>query len=198
MYNRCSFMPPALAPTQLDDYRRQLEANSRDARALADGLAASRFNWRPELGRWSIAECLAHLCTANRHYLHPIDEAIEKARARGWTGEGPFRYGFLSNAMVRGMEPPVTHRTRAPRAFRPPPEFAPESVLPSFLAVQDELARRIENARGLDLRRARVVSPITRLLRLNLGAAFALIAAHNRRHLWQARQVREHPNFPHA
>ena len=64
--------------------------------------------------------------------------------------------------------------------------------------MQQQIARRLEDAHGLDLRRARVVSPITRLLRLNLGAAFALIASHNRRHLWQARQVREHPSFPHA
>ena len=191
-------MPPVSACTQLDEYRSQLEVNSREARALAEALAPAFLNWRPEPGRWSIAECLAHLATVNQKYLRPIDEAIDKARARGWTAPGPFRYGFISHAMVSGMEPPVSRRSRAPRAFLPSPEMDPASVLPAFLAMQQQIARRLEDARGLDLRRARVVSPITRLLRLNLGAAFALIASHNRRHLWQARQVREHPSFPHA
>jgi hypothetical protein len=185
-------------PDQLDDYRGQLEANSREACVLAEGLDDARFNWRPEPGRWSMAECLAHLNATNGSYLPAIDHAIAEARARGWRGHGPFRYSFLSSFMVRWAEPPVKVRARAPRVFAPPRELPLAEGLPAFLRLQGEVVRRLEDARGLDLRRARVVSPVTRFVRLNLGAAFALIAAHNRRHLWQARRLREHPDFPHA
>jgi hypothetical protein len=29
-----------------------------------------------------------------------------------------------------------------------------------------------------------------------LGSGFALMAAHERRHLWQARKLMQHPEFP--
>ena len=46
------------------------------------------------------------------------------------------------------------------------------------------------DADGLDLAAVRVPSPVNRLLRLPLGAYFDFILAHDRRHLWQARQAR--------
>ena len=49
-----------------------------------------------------------------------------------------------------------------------------------------------------DLSKARVQSPASRWIRLDLGAGFALMAAHERRHLWQARRLTERPDFPKA
>jgi hypothetical protein len=51
-------------------------------------------------------------------------------------------------------------------------------------------------ADGLDLKRAVVTSPASRFFRMSLGAYLAFLAAHDRRHLWQARQVREAEAFP--
>jgi hypothetical protein len=39
---------------------------------------------------------------------------------------------------------------------------------------------------------------VTRLVKISLGQVFPFIAAHERRHLWQARRVREDANFPAA
>jgi hypothetical protein len=50
---------------------------------------------------------------------------------------------------------------------------------------------RVRQANGLDLSRVRVVSPLTSLMRMSLGQCFGLLAAHERRHLWQAARVRE-------
>ena len=57
--------------------------------------------------------------------------------------------------------------------------------------MRDELAERVRQADGLDLGSNRVVSPVTPLLRMPLGAYFAFVMAHERRHLWQAWRVRE-------
>lgn len=48
----------------------------------------------------------------------------------------------------------------------------------------------LRSADGLDLARIKVTSPVTRLLRLSLGQWLAGLAGHQRRHLWQARQVK--------
>ncbi len=55
--------------------------------------------------------------------------------------------------------------------------------------------KRLMRADGLDLARVRVISPVSRCFRLPLGAYFAFVMAHDRRHLWQARQVRTLPGF---
>jgi hypothetical protein len=68
-------------------------------------------------------------------------------------------------------------------------------VVPEFARVRDQLAERVHQADGLDLARIRTISPVNRLIRLPLGAYFQFILAHDRRHLWQARHVRNAPGF---
>ncbi len=63
-------------------------------------------------------------------------------------------------------------------------------VLREFAAVREQLAERVRQADGLDMAHVKTISPVSRLLRLPLGAYFDFIIAHDRRHLWQARQVR--------
>lgn len=180
----------------LQDYRQQIEAISADARDLLAGLSEAEVNWRPTQAHWSIAECLDHLTVTNRELMERIEGAMSDARSRGLTGRGPFRYGLIGNMIVRSMEPPAKMKFKAPTIFKPRPEQSLEAVARDFFAVQDELLRLINDANGLNLARIKVASPVTKLIKLSLGQSFGLIATHNRRHLWQARQVRENPAFP--
>lgn len=181
---------------ELQDCLRQIEAVKRDAPALVTGLSDAQFNWHPEPGRWSIAQCLDHLNVATGKTLPAFDRAISDARSRGRVASGPFRYSWFANWMVRSMEPPVKRRMGTVKLFTPAPERRVAEVIPEFLRVRDQFAERVRQADGLDLKRARVTSPVTRLLRMPLGAYFAFILAHDRRHLWQARLVREAAGFP--
>lgn len=178
---------------ELGDLVRQLDAVKAGGQALCAGLTASQFNWRPGPGRWSIAECLVHLNVSTSCTLPAFDRAIEQRR----TAPGPFRYGWFARWMVRSMEPPVKWRMKTFKIFEVPPgaTHALAQVLPEFLAVRDGLADRVRRADGLDLKRIKVVSPANRFFRLPLGAYFAFVIAHERRHLWQARQVRNTPGF---
>ena len=69
-------------------------------------------------------------------------------------------------------------------------------TLAAFRAYQVQFIDRLRQANGLDLSRARVRSPAVRWLRLPLGSGFALVVAHERRHLKQARNVIADPAFP--
>ena len=181
---------------ELEEYARQVEAIKRDATDLVVELSEAQFNWRPEAGRWSIAECLTHLNVTARQYFPLIRAAIEQARARHLLSAGPFRHGFLGNWFVRSLEPPVKRRFKAPKIFVPPPDQPFVSVVPEFMGVQEQLLRFVRDANGVDLARAKVHSPASRLIRISLGQSLALLAAHERRHLWQARQVKDNPRFP--
>jgi hypothetical protein len=66
----------------------------------------------------------------------------------------------------------------------------------AFRAYQVQFIDRLRQANGLDLARARVRSPAVSWLRLPLGSGFALVVAHERRHLLQARRIIADPAFP--
>ncbi|MGE5176740.1 MAG: DinB family protein [Hyphomicrobiales bacterium] len=179
---------------------RQIDANRSAARELAARLDEAQLFWRPGRNAWSIAECFLHMEVTARLYLDAIDLGIERARARGVTATAPYRHPWLARWFVRSFEPPPAIRFPAPRPFRPtpPPEppFAP--ILDEFLRLGEAIRTRLDAAKGLDLGRARVVSPASPLIRLSLGLAFSLLAVHERRHLYQATNVTRHPGFPAA
>jgi hypothetical protein len=109
---------------------------------------------------------------------------------------GPVRYGWLARLMVTSMEPPVKWRMKTNRMFEPTREqLRREAVLAELIASRGRILERVRQSVGLNIKRAIVVSPVSRLIRVPLGAYLAFLAAHDRRHLWQARQVREASGF---
>lgn len=181
---------------ELAGYLQQIEAAQRDGAALLAGMTDAQFNWRPGPDRWSIGQCFDHLNVSVRKTLPAFDRAIVAARAGGRLAPGPFRYGWFSRWMVGSMEPPVKRRQGTFKILVPAQEVRLAPTLAEFRTLREQLAERVRKADGLDLKRARVVSPVTRLLRLPLGAYFAFVLAHDRRHLWQARNVKAALEFP--
>ncbi|HEX8272254.1 MAG TPA: DinB family protein [Longimicrobiaceae bacterium] len=189
--------PPRSPVPELEERRRDYQAAAAEARERFGALTGAQLAWRPEPGRWSIAECLDHLHVTGEEVLAQVDAAIARGRARGLAGSPPFRYGWLGPWFVRANSP-SGRPVRAPGVFRPREGRPPTGALDDFLALQDELAAALERARGLDLARVRARSPVTPLLRIGIGSWFEVVAVHQRRHLAQARAVLEHPAFPRA
>ncbi len=179
----------ALQP-EIRDYLRQFEEATNNAEHVVAALTDEQLRWKPAPERWSIAECFSHLNVTADKYYPPIDKSMRLARERGLLGHGPFRHGFLINKFIRMMEPPPRRSFKAPRPFTPRSR-AVEDEIPNFLSHQEAIMRRVREATGLDLARVKIVSPVSRLLRMSLGQSFALLAAHERRHLWQAARVRD-------
>lgn len=163
---------------------------------MTASLRDEQFVWRPGVEAWSVALCIEHLNVTARVYLPQLDEGIASAIRRGLYGDGPFTYNWIGRLMPRMVEPPPRIRVRTPRSFQPPVDRARREILAAFRAYQVQFVDRLRQANGLDLARARVASPISSWVRMSLGGAFALMTAHERRHLWQARQVTAHPGFP--
>ena len=181
---------------ELTGYLTQLAAIRAEAAELLGGLSEVQLNWRAAPERWSIAQNLTHLVVIGRLHLPQFDAAIQRAREKGWRKSGPFEYGAIGHWVVAELEPPPRRRLRAPRLFKPQPVQPLELVRDAFLVLQGELEQRVHAANGLDLKRAKVGTVFSRLLRLPLGQAFQAMLAHERRHLWQARAVRGTGGFP--
>jgi hypothetical protein len=179
----------------------EMDSNVSHLESIAAGLSREQFNWRPEAGRWSIGECICHLNIVNAGDIAPLRAAIESGRARGLTGAGPFQYGFLSKKFIASMEPPVKKKFKAPKSYFPPADSEPKSAIAEYGRVSAELRKLAVSANGLDLARVKTEMPaLPRPLRLfvkmALGARLTVLTTHDRRHLWQAEQVRNHVQFP--
>jgi len=181
----------SVAVSELELYRQQFEQIQQQAAELTAGLNEARFNWRPSAQHWSIEECLSHLTMVGQWEILAIEQAIDQAKARGVTGQGPFEYGAIDRFIVHQTEPPVRRPLPAPKRFVPLHGQPVTAVMPTFLHVQSQLLIQLGRAEGLHLRRVKVATPISRFLKMSLGMMFAQIAAHERRHLAQARRVRE-------
>jgi hypothetical protein len=189
-----------LAIPELESYREQFQENRNEARRLTEELSDEQMNWRPAAGRWSIAECFAHLDLIGRLYRPVLTTVIDKARKDNRLARGPFRLGFIGRKFIGSMEPPPKLKVRTVASMLPGGLSAhnADAVMDEFYVLGDTFTALMKSAEGLDLRRVRVRSVVTPLLRLGIGEWFAFLAAHERRHIWQARQVLNAPGFPDA
>lgn len=178
--------------TELAEYQRQFESNRSEAADICAGLSKEQFNLHPGPDRWSIAECLLHLNVSASLYAKQIRIAVEKDRRKQHAASPPYRYGFLARWMIRTMEPPPRKRYKSPERFNTAgSDFEMEQVLGEFTAAGKLWSEGLAAAEGLHLGKVKVASPASSWLRFPLGALFAGMAAHERRHLWQARQIRD-------
>ena len=183
-------------PEDLREIESQLAASDHQAQALLRDLDEEQLNWRPDERSWSIAQCLDHLNVANRIYLAPMLDAIEQARRKGSVRKGPIHSGFFGRWFAASMEPPPKRRLPAPRKIVPAVRTGRAELIEEWRRTQAEVDAVLRKAAGIDLNGTRFVNPFFSLIRFSVGTAFQVIAAHERRHLWQAEQVRGRAGFP--
>jgi hypothetical protein len=170
----------------------QIRTLIRRAREMVGELDTDTFNRRPAEGGWSVAQCLDHLNASARLYLPIFTEAMDEARAKGHVVTDRTRdpRTWLGRFIAWSQEPPYRIRTKTFEDIEPvTARLEPGDVLDEFQALHEELIVRINEAITLDQRRIRIRSTLDSRLRLTLADWFAFLAAHGRRHLWQAEQT---------
>ena len=176
--------------TQLADICTQLERNSFQVSELVKNLLHYQLNLRLESDQWSIAECVAHLNLFSETFLPIISDACEQARKSGWVVDGPFTTDVIGRLLKYALEPPSKWKAVTTAAFEPLVVEPLEQVAPRFYELQSDLICVIRSAANLNLNRIRIISPLSNHVRYNLYSCFLIIAAHQRRHIWQAEQTR--------
>jgi len=166
------------------------------ARDRLHGLVDTRphAGWavRPGEGRWSAAECIAHLNLTGRAYVPVLEGALEEARA---LGDAPARrsrrdgVGWLLSLMV-GPLPSLGRvrigRVRTPASFEPSGHLVLEDVVGEFDDLQDRQIALARAADGLPLERVRIRSPFAPNVAYNLWSCLVILPRHQHRHLQQA------------
>jgi hypothetical protein len=176
---------PELHP-QLADIKHQLANCSQRAQSVTFGLSPEQLRQRPASGGWSIAECLAHLTLTTGEYLKLADNAFAGAPH----GTGNFKRDLVGRILAWTLEPPYRMKTKTLPAYVPGADHLADP-LAAFLESQQQLIDTLYRANGIALDRVRVQSSFNPRIDYNLLSFFSILASHQRRHLWQAEQVRK-------
>lgn len=166
---------------------------SLDAIAVSRDLDAGQLAWRPPGGGWGVGLLLEHLCVANDSYLTMLRPRIYARNAahseQGTAFWEPSVAGWILVAGLRSkrrLPAPSMYRVTEPR----------EGVLDAFLARQQMAMTFLRATAALDWTRLRLSSPVSRLVRINLGDAFTIMCVHAQRHIKQMERVRDLAEFP--
>jgi len=175
---------------ELGEVKQELLDARERARRLSEGVSDTLWATTPGPGRWSIAECVIHLNITSERFIPIVDDAIREGREMGVLATAPLRRDLVGWLLAKWLEPPYRMRSKTTAPFVPGRIEPMADVLERFDYLQGELLVRIDRAQGLPLERLRVVSPFNAKVRYNLYSAFRLLPVHQRRHLWQAENIR--------
>lgn len=174
----------ALSP-QLGELRNQFEACSKRARQMFAAQDEVALRQRPPQGGWCAAECVVHLTLTTGQYEAIFQDGFSRAQR----GSEPYKRDFKGRFLAWIMEPPYRTRVKTRPAFEPVNVGGAQQVLADFLASQRVMFARLERADGLALSQTLVESPFKKGFFYNMYSLFHILAAHQRRHLWQAEQA---------
>jgi len=186
------------AALSLAEVRSGLEAVAGEVHATFGGLGSGQLNWRPDPGRWSVAQCFEHLLTADRLMFRAAEAALADGAARSVWQRLPIVPSLLGRMLIRSQAPGGTRRFTAPAQAQPASRDIDADIVQRFVEQQRGAVARL---RTLDEQRAaRVImtSPFIKVVTYSVLDGWRLVLAHERRHFEQARGVARSPGFPKA
>ena len=178
---------------QLDEIKIQIDAASQKASSIVNSVDFEQLKQRPQPDTWSLAECIVHLNLASQAYINILDDTYEQISTKQMYAEKQFKMDLLGRFLKWTLEPPPMSifKVKTTERFQPVVIEPMSEVLPTFLALQEQLKASIDAANALPLDQIKVVSPFSSKIKYNLFSCFNILLAHERRHLWQAEKVKE-------
>lgn len=180
----------------LDEVRAGLEAVADAAAADFGGLDQRQLNWRPDAARWSVAQCVEHMVTANALLMVSSDAALTGRQPRTIWQRLPGVPGLLGRMLIRSQAPGGTRRFTAPAKAQPAASDIAADIIPRFVAQHRDVVVRLRALDGARAARTIMTSPFAGVITYSVLDGFRLMLTHDRRHVEQARRVMQSPGFP--
>lgn len=184
----------------LDEVKQVTTKNIKVLRERLLNLTDEQRKWRKDPSSWNINEIFAHLNEYAAYYHKAFARKIERTRFR------TPRENFISSPLGRsawksmklGNLQNVKRKMKSPRSYNP--SFNNGMVsgqdAQAFETGQLELLNIIESAAKINIRKAKIPISISKIVRLRFGDALLFVVYHNERHVQQALNLIDHPNFP--
>ena len=166
-----------------------LDQVTQDVKRAFGKLSPQELNWKPSADKWSIAQCLDHLIVINQTYFPVIQSLRDGTYKAPWHGRFPMMTRLFGNLILQSVQPNQQRKSKTFPIWEPGQSELPGDIVTQFEQHQAELKKRIEHSEDLVARRAVISSPANRTIVYELGMAFEIIVAHEKRHFNQAWEV---------
>ncbi|HET8797865.1 MAG TPA: DinB family protein, partial [Thermoanaerobaculia bacterium] len=147
----------------------EVERELNEATARAWNLIRSTdprlFTVRPHPHSWSAAECLSHLSISSELFLPVLKSALDDAEKRGLRSDRPPKMDLLGRILRWFLEPPIRRRVKTAAPFVPRSVRAKNEAFGEFSSLQEKLLTLLRDAKQIDLRKVKVVSPFDKRVR---------------------------------
>ena len=157
-------------------------------RRLQKDVPESAWSRRPDPGRWSPGECVAHLNLTSAAMIPLLRRGLDEARRTGLAPTSRYRRDLLGWLLWKSLGP-GWFKVKTIAAFVPSGDRSPGEIVAEFERLQSEQLACVNEAEGLPIHRIKIVSPFDARVRYNVFSALSILARHQHRHLWQAEQA---------
>jgi hypothetical protein len=163
-------------------------------------LSEEQKRWKSFDNSWNVLEVFAHLNQFAKYYHDTFKLKITKTRFR--TPSEIFISSPLGRSAWKSMK--LGNANNVKRKFKSQrtnnPLFEKNLVngndIEYFQKNLEELLEIIDSSKAVNLRKVKIPISISTIIRLKLGDAFLFVVYHNQRHLQQALNLVNNPNFP--
>lgn len=158
-------------------------------------LTENQINWKPYEKKWSVGECLDHLVVTHKLYNSKIKE-LQPLFKDSDEGSFEFKHTFSGRMILKYVDPNSTTKAKTFKVFKPSLREINTNIIGSFCEEVETMISFAEKLRGVDLTKIKISSPVTKLLRMNVGDVLLINLYHDKRHINQAEKIMMETNFP--
>ena len=180
-----------LTATEKDRAVQYLETTRKNILEATRGLSDAQWNFKPAPDRWSIAQVMEHIATAEDFIRGNITDNVMKAPAPDMTGRDVKK---IDDGVI-AMLPDRSHKISAPEPLVPSNKYGtPAGSVAHFVESRAKTEAFVENTPGLRLHATDGPGPMG--VKLDAYEWVLLIAGHSERHLKQILEVKADANYP--
>jgi hypothetical protein len=179
----------------IEDFKKRTKSNLERVKSNFSSLSENQFNWKPSTDVWSVGECINHLIVTNELYKVKIENLSTSAPGNTET-DYTYSMSFMGKMIAKGVDPANVKKAKTFKVFSPKKSSFQKSVVESYIASSDKLIDLVSRMRNFDLKKLRLSSPVSALIRLNLGDPLIIIPKHDERHIIQAERLIKTESFP--
>ena len=180
----------------LEEILPRFEAVKAEMNLHFEELTEEQLNWKSNRNQWSIGQCIDHLVTSNSTYFPTFQALVEGRHARRWLERVPFWASFGGRILLESIQPVPNTKTKSPKAFMPTQGGIPADILRKYGEQQARLLDFLIHLDKLDHDQTIVTSPASPFITYTLKANIQILANHEERHLYQAKEIKKHAAFP--
>ncbi|MBU2490983.1 MAG: DinB family protein [Bacteroidetes bacterium] len=181
----------AIRNLYLKNLAEQFEELGKSLNKITEGLTEEQFNTKPSETSWSVGNCISHLNATWDQYNYLISEAVLKNQNPSINNPDLYKPRYLMKMFTNMMEPPYKFKMKTFAQFVSNEKLSKQETINKFNAGIEEAVKFIHASENVDIKKTIIVSPVSKFMKYQLGELFPFLAAHARRHIWQAENVKK-------